>query len=59
MKVSIIGSGKVGVSTALFLAEKKVADLVLIDIVPHWAEGNAMDIGQAGPIRRYDICQWI
>jgi len=55
MKVSIIGSGKVGVSTALYLAEKKVADLVLIDIVPGWAAGNALDIIQSAPIRRYDI----
>lgn len=55
MKVSIIGSGKVGVSTALFLAEKKVADLVLIDVIPGWAAGNALDIGQAAPIRKYDI----
>ncbi|MBC8525528.1 MAG: malate dehydrogenase [Candidatus Cloacimonetes bacterium] len=55
MKVSIVGSGKVGVATALFLIEKKVADIVLIDIVKDWAEGNALDIIQASPIRRYDV----
>lgn len=55
MKVSIIGSGNVGVACALYLAEKKVADITLIDIVDGWAKGKAMDIVQASPIRRYDV----
>ena len=55
MKISIIGSGKVGVATALFLIEKKVADIILIDIVKDWAAGNALDIVQASPVRRYDV----
>ncbi|HHE37162.1 MAG TPA: malate dehydrogenase [Candidatus Cloacimonetes bacterium] len=55
MKVSIIGSGNVGVACALYLAEKKVANITLIDIVDDWAKGKAMDIVQASPIRRYDV----
>ncbi|MBC8313588.1 MAG: malate dehydrogenase [Candidatus Cloacimonetes bacterium] len=55
MKVSIIGSGKVGIATALYLIEKKVADVILIDVIKNWAEGIAMDIVQASPIRRYDV----
>ena len=55
MKVSIIGSGNVGVATALYLIEKKVANVVLIDIVKGWAEGKALDIVQASPIRKYDV----
>ena len=55
MKVSIIGSGNVGIATALYLAEKRVSNIVLIDIVKGWAEGKAMDIVQASPIRRYDV----
>ncbi len=55
MKVSIIGSGKVGVSAALFLAEKKVANITLIDVVKGWAEGSALDVVQASPIRNYDV----
>ena len=42
MKVSIIGSGNVGVATALYLIEKRVANVVLIDIVKGWAEGKAL-----------------
>jgi len=55
MKVSIIGSGNVGVATALYLIEKKVANVVLIDIVKGWAEGKALDIVHASPIRKYDV----
>lgn len=55
MKISIIGSGNVGVAAALYLIEKKVADVVLIDIVKNWAEGIAMDIVHASPIRKYDV----
>ncbi|MBU4445972.1 malate dehydrogenase [bacterium] len=55
MKVSIIGSGNVGVATALYLIEKKVSDIVLIDIVDGWAEGKALDIVHASPIRKYDV----
>jgi len=55
MKVSIIGSGNVGVATALYLVEKKVSDTVLIDIVDGWAEGKALDIVHASPIRKYDV----
>ncbi|NQV19715.1 MAG: malate dehydrogenase [Armatimonadetes bacterium] len=55
MKVSIIGSGNVGVATALYLIEKKVANVVLIDVVKGWAEGKALDIVHASPIRKYDV----
>ncbi len=55
MKVSIIGSGNVGVATALYLVEKRVANIVLIDIVKGWAEGKALDIVHASPIRKYDV----
>ncbi|MBC8489295.1 MAG: malate dehydrogenase, partial [Bacteroidetes bacterium] len=55
MKVSIIGSGNVGVATALYLVEKRVSNTVLIDVVKGWAEGKALDIVHASPIRKYDV----
>ena len=55
MKVSIIGSGNVGVATALYLVEKRVSNIVLIDIVKGWAEGKSLDIIHASPIRKYDV----
>jgi len=54
-KVSIIGSGNVGTSTALYLAEKKIADISLIDVVEGLSEGKALDAEESAPIRKYDI----
>lgn len=54
-KVSIIGSGNVGSSTALYLAEKKIADIYLIDVVEGLSEGKALDAEESAPIRKYDI----
>lgn len=54
-KVSIIGSGNVGTSTALYLAEKKIADVCLIDVVEGLSEGKALDAEESAPIRKYDI----
>lgn len=54
-KVSIIGGGNVGTNTAFYLAEKKVANVMLIDIVEGKARGKALDLMEAAPIRGYDI----
>src|SRR4030043_1025865 len=54
-KVSIIGGGNVGSSTALYLAEKRIADIHLIDVIEGLAEGKALDAEEAAPIRHYDI----
>ncbi len=54
-KVSIIGSGNVGSTTALYLAEKKLADIYLFDVVEGLPRGKALDAEEGAPIRRYDI----
>ena len=54
-KVTIIGAGNVGSSVALYLAEHKIADVYLLDIVKGLPEGKALDAEEAAPIRRYDI----
>jgi malate dehydrogenase len=54
-KVSIIGSGNVGSSTALYLAEKQIADIYQIDVIEGLSEGKALDAEEAAPIRRYDV----
>ena len=53
-KVSIIGSGNVGATSALYIAEKRIADVVLIDVVEGLARGKALDAIEAAPLRRYD-----
>lgn len=53
-KTSIIGSGNVGASTALYMAEKKFTDILLVDIVEGLAEGRALDAIEASPVRGYN-----
>ncbi len=54
-KVSIIGSGNVGVAAAFYLAEKGIANIMLIDILEGKAEGSALDLAEASPLRGYDV----
>src|SRR3989442_13925379 len=54
-KVSIIGAGMVGHTTAQWLAADEVADLVLVDIVEKMPMGKALDLTQAAPIRGVDV----
>lgn len=49
-KVSIIGAGHVGASTAQLIACKAVADVVLFDIVEGVPQGKALDIAEACPL---------
>ncbi|MDI6735954.1 MAG: malate dehydrogenase [bacterium] len=54
-KISIIGAGNVGATTALFVAQKELADeIVLVDVLPGLAEGKALDMAQAGAIERFE-----
>ncbi|TMQ69353.1 MAG: malate dehydrogenase [Candidatus Eisenbacteria bacterium] len=49
-KVAVIGAGNVGASAALFLAERGMADVTLIDIVEGMPQGKALDMQQAAPL---------
>jgi malate dehydrogenase len=53
-KVSIIGAGNVGATTAQRLAELDLFDLALVDVVEGLAEGKALDLAEAAPIQGYD-----
>ena len=53
MKISIIGAGQVGATTALMLAEKELAnDIVLIDIVES-VKGKALDMMCSSPVKPF------
>ena len=55
MKITIVGAGNVGATTAQILAEKEVGNnIVLIDVKKGLAEGKALDIWQSSPIGLYD-----
>src|SRR3989338_63659 len=55
-KVTVVGAGHVGESVVRALAEKDLADIVLIDIpaTENMPAGKALDIMQTGPIYGYD-----
>jgi malate dehydrogenase len=53
-KITIIGAGQVGGTTAQRLAEKEFADIVLVDISPDLPMGKVLDLLESGPIYGYD-----
>jgi len=54
-KVSVIGAGNVGGTTAQRLAEKNLADVVLLDINEGVAKGKALDITESAPLYGFDV----
>ena len=54
-KITIIGAGHVGASTALYAAEKELGDILLIDIVEGLSEGKSLDLLEGAPLRGYDV----
>ena len=49
-KITVVGAGNVGASTAQRLAEKGYADVVLVDVVEGMPQGKALDLAEAGPL---------
>ena len=49
-KITVVGAGNVGATTAQRLAERDYADVVLVDIVEGMPQGKALDLNQAGPV---------
>jgi len=54
-KISIIGAGMTGATAAHWLAERELADLVLVDVVEGMPQGKALDMLQAMPIIGKDV----
>lgn len=54
-KVTIVGAGMVGHTTAHWLAAGEIADLVLVDIIEKMPMGKALDLQQAAPIHGLDV----
>jgi malate dehydrogenase len=54
-KVTVIGAGNVGATTAQQLVEAGLADVVLVDIVEGLPQGKALDLAEAAPVIGYDI----
>ncbi|MEI6292016.1 MAG: malate dehydrogenase [Chloroflexota bacterium] len=54
-KVSIIGAGMTGATTAHWLAERELADIVLVDVLEGMPQGKALDMFEAMPIIGKDV----
>jgi malate dehydrogenase len=54
IKITVVGAGNVGATTAQRLAERDYADVVLVDIVEGLPQGKALDLNQAGPVVGYE-----
>ena len=54
-KVTVVGAGMVGATTAQYLAQRNIADVVLIDIIENLPQGKALDLAQAGPVIGYGV----
>jgi len=53
-KISIIGSGAVGLATAQWIASKDLGDIVLVDVVEGLPQGRALDLLESSPIEGFD-----
>src|SRR5690606_23788254 len=54
-KVTVIGAGNVGATCAMFLADKELADVVLIDIAEGIPQGKGLDMAESCPIEGSDV----
>ena len=53
-KVTVVGAGNVGANCALRIADKELADVVLVDVVEGVPQGKGLDLMQAMPIEKRD-----
>jgi malate dehydrogenase len=54
MKITVVGSGFVGQTTAMRVLEKGLGEVVLIDIIEGKPQGLALDLKQAAAIEGYE-----
>ncbi|MCH8945995.1 MAG: malate dehydrogenase [Acidobacteria bacterium] len=53
-KVTVVGAGMVGGTTAHRLADKELCDVVVIDIIEGLPQGKGLDLAESAPIEGYD-----
>ncbi len=53
-KITVVGAGNVGATCAQELARRDYADVVLVDIIPNFPQGKALDMNQAGAVLGYE-----
>ncbi len=55
-KITVIGAGHVGATTALWLGVKELGDIVLVDVMDGVPQGKALDMFEASPMEGFDSC---
>jgi malate dehydrogenase len=56
MKITVIGAGNVGATTAQRLVDKQLAnEIVLVDVLEGVPQGKALDIYEATPVEKTDV----
>jgi malate dehydrogenase len=53
-KVTVVGAGFVGSTVAQYVAEKDVADVVVVDVIEGMPQGKSLDMMQGGPLHGHD-----
>lgn len=55
-KITVVGAGFTGATTALMLAQKELGDVVLVDIpqLENPTKGKALDMAEAAPVQGFD-----
>ena len=57
-KITVVGAGNVGATTAQRLAEKELSrQVVLVDVIEGVPQGKALDLWESAPIEGYDTFQ--
>ena len=55
MKISIVGAGMTGSAAALKVAQLRLGDVVLVDIVEGLPQGKALDMQESAPLEGFDV----
>jgi len=53
-KVTVVGGGNVGATVAQGVAQKELADVVVVDIVEGVPQGKTLDLMETAPVEKYD-----
>ena len=53
-KVTVVGAGNVGATLGQRIAEKELADVVLVDIVEGVPQGKGLDMIESSPVEQFD-----
>jgi malate dehydrogenase len=53
-KVTVVGAGNVGATLVQRIAETRLADVVMVDVVEGVPQGKGLDLLEAGPVMGYD-----